>query len=199
MTASTGLAGRLAVESVLGSWDAVRDLASRAEEVTAANVDFPCQFNWRNLLVSALGLAQLGDERGARRLEAIGRSTAVVMPPAEREPALLRLALLRADRDEMRRILELLPVGDDKFGIDGPAARLDALLALGETERLEEEAALYVEADGYTRAFALRALGVSRRDASLVREAVACFERMGLGWRAEETTRLAKSSTPAPS
>ena len=194
-----GLASRLAVESVLGSWDAVRDLASRAEEVTAANVDFACQFNWRNLLVSALGLAQLGDERGAQRLEAIGRSTAVVMPPAEREPALLRLALLRADRDEMGRILELLPAGDDKFGIDGPAARLDALLALGDIERLEEEAALYVEADGYTRAFALRALGVSRRDATLVREAVACFERMGLGWRAEETTRLAKSSTPAPS
>jgi class 3 adenylate cyclase len=192
-----GLAARLAVESVDGNWGAFRDLASRAEGVTAANVDYPCQFNWRNLLACALGLARLGDER-ARRFEEIGRSTAVVAPPAEREPALLRLALLRADRDEMRRILELLPAGDDKFGIDGPAARLDVLLALGETERLEEEAAPYLEADGYTRAFALRALGVSRRDASLTREAVARFERMGLGWRAEETRWLAKTSTRAP-
>ena len=193
-----GLAGRLAVESVVGNWELFPDLASRAEEVTSANVDYPCQFNWRNLLVCARGLARLGDERGARRLEEIGRSTAVVAPPAEREPALLRLALLRADEAEIRRILELLPVADDKFGIDGPAARLDALLALGEAERLEEEAERYLEADGYTRAFALRAVGVTRRDASLVREAVACFERMGLGWRAEETTWLAKSSTPAP-
>src|SRR5262249_53286957 len=121
------------VGSVLGDWRGLGGLALRAEAATTANADFPCQFNWRTLLMCALGLARLGQEDGARRLERIGRESAEVAGPAELEPALLRLALLRADEDEMRRILAVLPAKGGPFGADDAAARLDALLSLGET------------------------------------------------------------------
>ncbi|MDQ2984067.1 MAG: AAA family ATPase [Actinomycetota bacterium] len=182
------------VESVLGKWEALGDLAVRAEAASAANEDFPCQFNWRTLLVCALGLAQLGEERQARRLEEIGRASAVVAGPPELEPALLRLALLRADEEETRRILEVLPAMGGPWGVDGAAARLDALLALRERERLEEEAAPFLDEESYTGPFALRAIGISRGDASLVDQAAARFEAVGLEWRAAETQALASSA-----
>jgi class 3 adenylate cyclase/tetratricopeptide (TPR) repeat protein len=182
------------VESVLGEWGALRDLAVRAEKASAANQDFPCQFNWRTLLVCALGLAQLDEEPQARRLEEIGRSTAVVAGPPELEPALLRLALHRGDEEEVRRILEVLPAMGGPWGLDGAAARLDALLALGERERLEEEAAPLLDEESYTRPFALRALGITRGDTSLVNQAVERFEAMGLEWRGAETRALAGSA-----
>jgi class 3 adenylate cyclase/tetratricopeptide (TPR) repeat protein len=178
---------RAIVESVLGDWEALGEMAVRAEAASAANEDFPCQFNWRTLLVCALGLAQLDKERHARRLEEMGRATAIVAGPPELEPALLRLTLHRGDEEEARRILEVLPPIGDPWSVDGAAARLDALLALGETERLEEEAAPLLGEESYTRPFALRALGISRGDASLVEQAVARFEAMGLVWRAAET------------
>jgi class 3 adenylate cyclase/tetratricopeptide (TPR) repeat protein len=179
------------VAGLLGEWEALGNLATRAEKASAANEDFPCQFNWRTLLLCALGLAQRGREGEARRLEEIGRASAVVAGPPELEPALLRLALLRADGEETRRILEVLPATGGPFDIDGAAARLDALLLLGETGRLEEEALPFLDEEGYTRPFALRAIGISRGDPSLVDEAAVRFEAMGLAWRAVETRDLA--------
>ncbi|MDQ2968773.1 MAG: AAA family ATPase [Actinomycetota bacterium] len=182
------------IESVLGEWEALADLALRAEAASVANEDFPCQFNWRTLLVCALGLAQLGEERQAFRLEEIGRASAVVAGPPELEPALLRLALLRGDEGEVRRILEVLPAMGGPWAVDGAAARLDALLALGESDRLEKEAASFLDEESYTRPFALRALGILRGDPSLVDQAAARFEALGLAWRAAETRALAGST-----
>jgi tetratricopeptide (TPR) repeat protein len=178
------------VGGVVGEWGALENLTVRAEAASAANADFPCQFNWRTLLMCALGLAQLGDEGEARRLERLGRASAEVAGPVELEPALLRLALLRADEEEIRRILDVLPAKGGPFGVDEAAARLDALLLLGETERLEHEATLFVDEEGYTRPFALRALGISRGDLALVDRAAAEFEALGLAWRAAETRTL---------
>jgi hypothetical protein len=178
------------VDGVLGDWEALSELVGRAEGTSAANGNFPCQFNWRNLLACALALEQLGDEREARRLEEAGRASALVAGPPELEPALLRLALLRGDEEEARRILEVLPAGAP-WAVDGAAARLDALVALGEAEHVEEEAAPFLEEESYTRPFALRALGVNRGDVSLLLEAESGFDAMGLGWRAEETRSLA--------
>jgi tetratricopeptide (TPR) repeat protein len=181
------------VGAALADWAALVELAERAEAASLANEDFPCQFNWRTLVVCALGLASLGDKRRARRLEEAGRSSAVVGGPAEVEPALLRLALLRGDEDETRRILETAPPMTGPWGVDGPAARLDALIALRELEQAEEEAAPFLEEPSYTQPFALRACGLSRGDASLLREAESRFEAMGVGWRAAETRSLAAS------
>ena len=175
------------LESVLGRWGALADIASRAEAKAAANADFPCQFNWRTLVVCALGAAYLGQEKEAERLVQRGMESATVFGPFEREPALLRLALLRGDLDEMERILELLPVGIDHWGIDGDAARLDALAALGRAQQVEAEALPFLERPSYTQPFALRALGLVRSEPALLGRAAACFEEIGLAWRAAET------------
>jgi class 3 adenylate cyclase len=187
------LALRALLESVLGRWDVLSKLAHEAGAAAAANADFACQFNWRTLLVCALAPQHLGNEHAARLLEEAGRDSAVVFGPVEREPALLRLALLRGDLGEAERILAALPAAGDAFGLDGPAARIDALAALGERDRLETEAAPYVERRSYTRPFALRALGVTRDELSLVHRAAAEFDAMGLPWRVDETRALIRS------
>ncbi|MDQ2933996.1 MAG: AAA family ATPase [Chloroflexota bacterium] len=177
--------------SVMCRWKNLAELAGRAEVAASANEDFPCQFNWRVLLVCALGLAHLGEDREARRLEAIALRTAVVAGPAEREPSLLRLAILRGDGDRARQILENLPPTHGPWAVDTAAARFDALALLGEREGVEEEAAPYLDERSYTQPFALRALGLVHGDASLLHTAATRFEAMGLAWRADETRSLA--------
>jgi len=188
------LAHQTLLESVLGRWDVLAEVAARAEAKAAANAEFPCQFNWRTLIVCALGAAHLDRSDEVERLVQLGHEGAVVVGPVEREPALLRLALLRGDLEEAERILELLPAVIDPWGLDSAAARLDALTALGETKQVEVEAAPFLEGESYTRPFALRALGIVRGDPSLVDQAVACFEAIGLEWRAAETRSLAAST-----
>jgi class 3 adenylate cyclase len=178
------------LRSTTGSWQELAGLTAHAEAASQANEETPCQFNWRTLLVCALGLAYVGEERGSRRLEERARAGAVVAGPPEREPALLRLALLRNDLPEAERILARLPTGIDAWGFDGPAARLDALAALGDRDRVEEEAALFLAEESYTQPFALRALGIVRGRPGLIEEALAHFEAIGLEWQAAETRSL---------
>lgn len=176
------------------AWGELERLAPDAEEAAAANTVFPCQFNWRTLLMCAFGLAQRGAEVDARRLEALGRQSAAVAGPPEREAALLRLALLRGDLAEARRIVDLPPAAGS-WVVDTPAARLDAIAALGQRDRAEEEAAPYLREPSYTHPFALRALGVVRDDPSLLEAAARAFAAMDLGWRADETRLLAAGVT----
>ena len=182
---------RVLLASVLGEWEALAELAGRAEKTSTANRDFPCQFNWRSVLTCALAFSRLGSEREARRLEEMGRTSAVVAGPVELEPALLRLTMHRGESEEARRILDALPVVGGPWDVDTAAARLDALLSLGDAERLEHEATPFLGEESYTRPFALRALGLSRGDESLVSEAVASFRAMGLDSRVAETRVLA--------
>ena len=180
------------LHGVLGDWAELAGLSPRVEHASRANVDFPCQFNWRTLLVCALAASHLGDDSEARRLEKLGQEGVLVFGPREREPALLRLALLRGDLEAAERIVEALPA-TDPFGVDGPAARLDALAALRDRDRTEEEAALFLAERSYTRPFALRALGQVREDPVLIERAAAEFEEMGLSWRVDETRALLAS------
>lgn len=194
---------RVLLESSIGRWAELAELTGRAERGAEANDDTPCQFNWRSLLVCALGLAHLGEEGEARRLEERGRAGAVVYGPPEREPALLRLALLRGDLDEAERILERLPTADP-WGLDAPAARLDALVALGDRTRVEEEAAPFIDDESYYRPFAQRALGLMRDEHALVEEALAGFEAMVSSGRrsrrvCSSRTLAGRGRTPAPS
>jgi hypothetical protein len=170
-----------------GEWQTLAAMRARALQSVGANQGTPCQFNWRSLLVCALGLTHSGEEREARRLEEAALASAVVAGPPEREPALLRLALLRGDLDEVVRVLSLLPEGGDPFAVDSAAARLDALAALGDREGVEEEAAPYLAGESYTLPFALRALGIVRRDMCLTELAAERFAALGLGWHAETT------------
>jgi class 3 adenylate cyclase len=189
---------RALLHSVKGQWRELGELAPRAEAAVEANAT-PCQFNWRSLVVCALGLVHLGEEAKARRLEERALAGPVVAGPPEREPALLRLALLRGDLNEAIRILERLPTSIDPWGLDAAAARLDALAALGDHARVEEEASSFLDGDGYTHPFALRALGLVRGDPALIAQARGRFDAMGLDWQAAETGALAeriRSSRP---
>jgi class 3 adenylate cyclase/tetratricopeptide (TPR) repeat protein len=188
------IAARAVFEAVAGRWQALADLTASAEAAAAANEDTPCQFNWRTLVMCALGHAYLGEEVTVRRLEDLAQTSAVVAGPLEREPALLRLTLLRGDRVETERILELLPATGDPWGVDAAAARLDALAAVGDRGRVEEEAAPYLGEDSYTRPFAVRALGLVRGDRTLIEQALTQFAAMGVEWRAEETRSLLEGS-----
>jgi class 3 adenylate cyclase/DNA-binding SARP family transcriptional activator len=179
------------LHATTGRWQELIELAATVQATAEGNKETPCQFNWRSFLVCALGFAHLGNEREARRLEEQARASAIVAGPPEREPALLRLALLHGDLEEAEQILKQLAPSGDVWGLDAAAARLDALVALGDRLRVEEEAAPFLENQSYTRPFAVRALGIVRDDEQLVDQAVARFEAMGLDWQAAETRRLA--------
>jgi hypothetical protein len=68
--------------------------------------------------------------------------------------------------------------------------RLDGLAAIGDRERVEEEAGPHLRPNTYLHPFALRALGLVREDEELVRRAQASFEELGLGWHASSTAAL---------
>jgi hypothetical protein len=92
---------------------------------------------------------ELGERWLARALELqrlgeLGRAKAVVAGPPEREPALLRLSLLRGDLEGVQEMLEGLPTGNP-WSLDSAAARLDALAALGDSGRAGQEAAPFLE------------------------------------------------------
>jgi DNA-binding SARP family transcriptional activator len=184
-----GVAILMLVEFLECAWEAARDLTPRAEAAAAANADTPCQFNWRMLLMAALAHAELGDEAVARRLEEHAAEIASMGGPFEKEPALLRLALLRGDLAWAEDLVAANPV-HDFHDVDYPAARLDAFVALRDQERAEAEAPQALRSGGYTEPFALRALGVLREERPLVERALARFEELGLTRRAEETRVL---------
>jgi hypothetical protein len=68
--------------------------------------------------------------------------------------------------------------------------RLDALLALGRRDDVEREAAPLASARSVLRPFALRALGVVRKDQSLLQDAIESFQAYGLDWHVEQTRLL---------
>jgi len=173
------VAAHLFVHTAAGDWAAARALARRAESACAANADTPCQFNWRSLLMLALGRACLGDDREARRLEEAAAGALAVGGPLGREPALLRLAMVRGDRAAIEALLEA-NAGPDFWDVGYRAARLDALVLIGDAARVEAEAEAAMAVGGYLEPFALRALGVVRGHSELRADAAARFAAMGL-------------------
>ena len=76
--------------------------------------------------MAALTHAYLGNDREARRLEELAAESLTVQEPLAKEPALLRLALLRGELEAVERLLAANPT-IDFFDIDYPTARLDGL------------------------------------------------------------------------
>ena len=168
-------------------WDASMALAPRAETAAAMNLETPCAFNWRCLLLCALSYALEGDDDEARRLEERAQTIAGLGRPAATEPALLRLALLRGDVETIERLLETVRPRGGPWDVDAAAARLDALSALREAERVEAEAAPWLQLECYTQPFAMRAVAEVRGDASLLEQAAIRFEELELAWHAAQT------------
>ena len=73
---------------------------------------------------------------------------------------------------------------------DSLISRLNALVALGRYDEIEQEAPPLIRPGTYPEPFALRALGYAREDDGLISEAIDRFQAMGLEWHAAQTQRL---------
>jgi hypothetical protein len=186
-----GVDTRIRVETLAGRWGEVRALTSPAEQAVEANEATPCVGTAAVFLTLAAASAHGGDNASARTLEA--RADALGLGAWEWlcEPARVRLALARHDLAELRRLVDSPSLGTQRpFVFDGAATLLDALVALGDRERIESDAPQWLQEGTYLDPFALRALGVARNDSLLLNKAAARFETMGLEWDAGETRNL---------
>ena len=174
-----------------GRWDEVRARAAEAERTVDANLAAatPCVMDVSILLNCAAASALAGDEDEARRLESKAHGIGM---EGDREyqgwfdPPKMRLALAR---HELGALAELA-AHDLDWDWEPASTYLDALAALGDRERIEAEAPKWLHPGTFSEPFALRALGVARDDRTLLRQALARFEAMGLSWHAEQTRRL---------
>ncbi len=183
-----GIAVLLEVEQLAGDWHRICELAPRAEQAVDQNTT-RCLHNRLALLTCALASACLGDDAEARRLEARSEESGIDL--YGRSEALIWLALHRRDLAAAERALVELERPRKSFlrsrKLAPVAARLDALAALGRREVLEDEAPALLQPGTYLEPFALRALGVVRRDVVLARRAAERFTAMGLDWHAAQT------------
>jgi hypothetical protein len=179
------------VERCAGRWDAIRDLAARAEAASDANAATPCATNVYALLASAAASVYAGDRGEAERLERAADD--VGMEGYHFETSRIDLALARDDLETLERILAgWSPEGF--WDYDGVISWINALVVLERREEIEREAPSFLKPGTYLEPFVVRALGFARGDAELVRQAIARFEEVGMSWYAEDTRRLLPTS-----
>jgi class 3 adenylate cyclase len=187
-----GTAYLFEVEELAGNWGRIRELGPRAEQAVAANLATPCVLNSRLLLVCALANAHLADEGEARRLEESSEELGMEGYSVLLNPPRIQLALLRGELETIARLLpEAVVTQQETWGqLAALATWLDAFVALGERERVEDAAPPLMQPGTYLEPFALRGLGAVRRDRSLVEQAAARFDALGLEWHAARTRTL---------
>jgi DNA-binding SARP family transcriptional activator len=183
-----GVAVLLEVEQLAGNWERIRELTPRAEQAAEQNMT-RCLHNRLALLTCALACAHLGDEDEAHRLEARSEESGVDL--YGRAESLIWLSLHREDLTAVERGLGELERPRKSFlrsrKLAPVAARLDALAALDRRDTLERDAPPLLRPGTYLEPFALRALGVVRKDENLAVQAVERFAAMGLEWYAAQT------------
>jgi tetratricopeptide (TPR) repeat protein len=187
-----GVAVPLEVEEICGSWETILESAEATEAAVTANLDTPCIRNARSLLVTALAAAHLGDEVRARNLEQRADEVATKGYDMVLGAPRIRLALLRGElgpTDSMTPPFEEYRA-QTWFALQTVTARLEALVAAGDRERVESEASALAKPNTYLEPFALRALGQVRDDEGLIEQAVRRFDEMGLSWYAAQTRTL---------
>ena len=187
------------LEKAVGDWEAVRGHARRAEDAVEADVATPCPFNVGLLRIAALGVLRSGDEEEATRLLAKSESIGMVGYGQFLSDTAMALAVVRGDREELRRIVDS---ADPRYFTPGSwerwAALFDGLAVLGDRGRVEADAPKWIRPDSYVAPFAIRALGVVRKDPDLLTESLARFNAMGLLWHAQETRRMAEEQRALP-
>ena len=180
----------LELADTLGDWAGLAAQTDRALAAIDANLATPCVRNPRDLLLCSLAHLCLGDEDRGAELERDGLRLAGEGYETYLSGARLRIALERGDRRSLESLVEL-PV--ERALVWGPgifAARMDALVALGEHDRIESGAPELVQPGTSVEPFALRALGVARRDDALLARADELFATLGLEWHRAQTERL---------
>jgi len=186
-----GVITRLLLEAAVGDWEAIRAREPQVEDAVEANLTTPCPGNVGALLLAALAMAHASEWPAVERLTTKAESIGMVGYVRSHAPKWLRLAIVRGDRDEIGRILATIE--SQMLTVDRAelvAAFLDALTTLDDRDRIEAEAPTWVRPNAFVAPFAVRALGVARRDRALLGEAVDRFTAMGLDWHARETERL---------
>jgi class 3 adenylate cyclase len=177
------------VEQAAGRWEAIRELTARAESAVAANIATPCGLNVLSLLSCARAGVQLGNEQEARRLERSAEDLGMEGYGSLFDRLRIEIAIARGDLAGVERKLnEWSPEGFPD--VEGLVAQLDALVALGRGQEIEETAPGLLKKGTYLEPFALRALGFARHERGLIEEAIKRFEAMGLDWHAVQTRRL---------
>ena len=186
-----GVAFLLEVEELAANWPRIRELTPRAEQAVEAST--PCIHRPRSLVVCALAAACLGDDDEAQRLEKAAGSLGA-QEYGRVVDTRIRLALARGDMKTIKKLLTESTVPRKTLirstKLAPVAARLDALAALKQRDLVEEEAPSWLQPATYLEPFALRALGVVRKDEELIGQAVAAFDAMGLDWHAAQTRAL---------
>jgi hypothetical protein len=181
-------AGRLTVETLTGRWQEARALTARIEGAVEANLATPCPMNIASLFWCALAAAIVGDHADSRRLEEGAYATGMEGYAFATDGPRIWLAVERGNLEETQHLIDgLEPELLGPWCWEIRCALFDALTALGERRRVEEEAPEWIARGGYPRPFARRALGVMRSDATLVEHAAHEFEAMGLAWHAQRT------------
>ena len=165
----------------------MRARTAEAERAVDANLAAPppCPMNVSTLLNCAVAATLTGDQDEAHRLEAKADGIGMDGYRMLIDPPRIRLALARQELGGLAQL-----ASSESGWFEPPSAFLDALVALGDRERIEEEAPKWVQERTFGEPFALRALGVARGDRTLLRQALERFEAMELSWHAEQTRRL---------
>jgi class 3 adenylate cyclase/tetratricopeptide (TPR) repeat protein len=179
-----GVAYALEIEELVAGWDRVRALEPRVERAVEENRDTPCVRNARSLLVCALAETALGDEEVARRFERRASTLGIEGHDRELTAPRLRMALLRGDVTEARRLLGGYgpPTMRFMFDLAGAMTWLDASAAFGLRDDVEREAPGLAVPGTCIEPFALRALGIVRDDAALRDRADRRFAELGQDW-----------------
>jgi tetratricopeptide (TPR) repeat protein len=183
---------RLELADTLGDWDGIVRDTDLTVGLVDDNLATPCVRNPRDLLLCAVAHLYAGDEKLSRDLES--RANALGGDGHERDLAhpRVRLALARGDLDAVRDLLRLPPRRTFVWGGTIFGGVLDGLVALRDWERIERDAPPLLQPGTVPEPFALRALGIARRDDGLLAKADERFAAIGLHWyRAQSETMLA--------
>jgi hypothetical protein len=189
-----GVGLTLDLQELGGDWRAIRNRTAEVEGAVAANMATPCRRNPRSLLVCAAAHAEAGHEDEAARLEHAADACGMEDSGSGLTGARLRLALLRGDLGAVERLLAMHTRYGFFFGPTPIAARLDALAAVRDRDRVEQEAPPLLRIGTYAEPFALRALGIVRDDEALLDDAQSRFAALGLEWHAAQTSSLLRAA-----
>ncbi len=182
------------VEELAGEWASVAELEPEIESAVEDNVATPCRLGARSLLLCAIALAEGGHEEGARRLERRADEMGMEGYGRSLSGPRLRLALLRGDLGAVEQLLEDTVAEHPSLILATTVTRLDALAALHDRQRLEDEAPQLLRLGTYLEPFALRALALVREDGELLEQAIARFQALDLLAHAERTRAARRGS-----
>ena len=174
----------LEIEELTAGWARIREHERRVEQAVEENRATPCVRNARSLLVCALAEAALGNNEAARRFERQASAIGIEGYARELTAPALRMALLRGDRAQVRRLFDAYgrPTMRFMFDMAGATAWLDAAAALDRADDVERDAPALAVPGTCIEPFALRALGTVRHDDALLEQARRRFLELGLDW-----------------